>query len=279
MVNLRATRVKELANLLLKYMDAVYIVLWGTSWVSLFCLFWGMPVNSYKLIYWCLGIGALTTGAVLFPVFGMGSMITIPYSDLCQGLPKSGADTSVFLSTFSPSGDVQDVEPGTVALMQDCLTKVDGTLWNIVQLDGPLIKRSLRRFDLSTKYAIPAAFEKTLNTDVRDLTFAFTNHFDSIARTTSDNKIFGYDSMPSAAQPPQLHRALPASLRPTPHLHRLPPPRAAGTGEAGEILFQNGGVIEGSSSDALGSIINNILASAMKERQARPAPPRPFHPP
>jgi hypothetical protein len=46
---------------------------------------------------------------------------------------------------------LQDVDPSTVALMQDCLTRVDGRLWSIVQMDLGLIKEDLKRFDLSRR--------------------------------------------------------------------------------------------------------------------------------
>jgi hypothetical protein len=38
-------------------------------------------------------------------------------------------------------------------------------------------------------------------------------------------------------------------------------------GASGELVFQNGGVLEGSGSDAMANIINNILASNMNEQQ------------
>ena len=57
-----------------------------------------------------------------------------------------------------------------------------------------LINR-LQRYDLSKKIN-PSFFEKALNTDKRDLTMGFTNHYEEMSTMSENKKIYGYDSMP-----------------------------------------------------------------------------------
>ena len=103
-------------------------------------------------------------------------MAVIPMSDFCNGIPITGSDTSSFLKTFSPSGDIMDVNRSIVSILTDCFTKPDGTLWNVVDLDRPAIVNRLQKYDLSKKIN-PKFFDVALNTKRRDLTAPFTNHY------------------------------------------------------------------------------------------------------
>jgi len=73
------------------------------------------------------------------------------------------------------------------------------SLWGPHTVYRPLLINRLQRYDLSKKID-PAFFERGLNTERRDLTTPFTNHYDALSRMTSDNKIYGYDSMPYATR-------------------------------------------------------------------------------
>ena len=120
----------------------------------------------------------LACGTVLFPIVGIGAMAVIPMSDFCNGIPITGSDTSTFLKTFTTTGDIMEVNRSVMSIMTDCFTKPDGVLWNVVDLDRPLLLNRLQRYDLSKKID-PRLFELALNTEKRDLTSTCKTSFNS----------------------------------------------------------------------------------------------------
>ena len=74
-------------------------------------------------------------------------------------------------------------------------TRIEGRC----EIPRPMLINRLQRYDLSKKID-PRFFELGLNTEKRDLTTPYTNHYDALSRMTSDNKIYGYDSMPYATR-------------------------------------------------------------------------------
>ncbi len=42
---------------------------------------------------------------------------------------RAGGDSTSFLQTFSPDGDVRNVNVSTVRVMQDCLSTKTGYVW------------------------------------------------------------------------------------------------------------------------------------------------------
>ena len=114
-------------------------------------------------------LGCVASITAFFPIVGLGAAAVIPMSDFCSGIPLTGEDTSTFLKTFHVSGDIMDVNRSLVSIYTDCLTKPDGLLWNVVDLDKSMIMKRLMRYDLS-KQVNPAVFQYALNTEKRDMT-------------------------------------------------------------------------------------------------------------
>ena len=135
------------------------------------------PLTAHGLLrmYRAFFLGVISSGMVLFPIVGIGAMAVIPMSDFCNGIPLTGADTSTFLTTFTTTGDIMEVNRSIMSIMTDCFTKPDGVLWNVVDLDRPRLLERLQRYDLSKKIN-PLFFELALNTDKRDLTCNLCTH-------------------------------------------------------------------------------------------------------
>ena len=268
-VNVGFAGIKFALRAITNFMPLLYAWTWGTSWLAVLMVLYGVIRDKYRWLYGAYLLGAVAISTVLFPIVGLGSMAVIPMSDFCNGIPVTGGDTSVFLKTFSTEGDIMEVNRTIVSILTDCFTKKDGVLWNVVDLDRSMLKNRLLRYDLSKKVNTKS-FEEALNTEKRDLTASFTNHFDSISRMTSDNKVYGklseiefavrnrhtdvlfigkgYDSQPISARP--------ASLG----FQAMHPGKNVWD-------FQRGGVIDGSGTNAMTNQINTILSSAMSEDQ------------
>ena len=268
-VNVGFAGIKFALRAITNFMPLLYAWTWGTSWLAVLMVLYGVIRDKYRWLYGAYLLGAVAISTVLFPIVGLGSMAVIPMSDFCNGIPVTGGDTSVFLKTFSTEGDIMEVNRTVVSILTDCFTKKDGVLWNVVDLDRSMLKNRLLRYDLSKKVNTKS-FEEALNTEKRDLTASFTNHFDSISRMTSDNKVYGklseiefavrsrhtdvlfigkgYDSQPDSARP--------ASLG----FQAMHPGKNVWD-------FQRGGVIDGSGTNAMTNQINTILSSAMSEDQ------------
>ena len=168
--------IKFALRLVVQIMPGLTIFIWGSSWAAVLIVWIGIALDRYRFLFGAFFVGFLATAFVFFPVAGLGSMAVIPMSDFCNGIPITGSDTSSFLKTFSPSGDIMDVNRSIVSILTDCFTKPDGTLWNVVDLDRPAIVNRLQKYDLSKKIN-PKFFDVALNTKRRDLTAPFTNHY------------------------------------------------------------------------------------------------------
>jgi hypothetical protein len=217
-----------------KLIDAVQFALWGVSWMALGFIALGILRSSFKYMIYGYIIGSIACVFFLFPFFGFGALVVLPFGDACSGIPRTGGDTSSFLSTFSETGSLRDVNVSTVRLVQDCLTTMDGNVWNVAGMDSNVVMRGLSRFDISERVKDSDVLT-TLNTDDNDLTLAFSNNKDAIERLTADNKVYGYDTQPS------------------------------GVDFQGYTTFQNGGVIDGSSFYSLVNVVNTQLVSTYTE--------------
>jgi hypothetical protein len=62
-------------------------------------------------------------------------------------------------------------------------------------MDRRMVQAALQRYDIQNAVT-QSQIAVALSTNERDLSQAFNDQFDSMSRMTSDNKGFGYDSMP-----------------------------------------------------------------------------------
>jgi len=242
-VNEGLTSFKASMDLVLRFMAAIHIWMWGTSWLALFLLLTALIRTSYRYLNCVYVFGVVICSFVMFPIVGFGAFGVIPFDDFCQGIPRTGADTSAFLGTFAESGDVMDVNASFISVLQDCLTRPDGYIWSIASINPAILVDGLARFDLKQR-ADPQNL-KALNTNTRDLTKPFTNHIDPMTRMTADNKIYGFDTMP----------LVPSSA------YEGPTP----------IRWQVGGVINSINGQPLLATLNTILATTYRERQVMEA--------
>jgi len=219
----------------LSAMAGVQFLLWGLTVLAVAFISLGQLISSYKCLFYGYFVGTVACVVILFPFFTFGSLLVLPFGDACAGIPRTGGDTSSFLSTFSPTGDLRDVNVSTVRMVQDCLASESGNVWNVAGMDRNVVFDSLFRYDIADKVQ-ESDILTTLNTDENDLTLAFSNHKDSMERLTADNKIFGYDSQPNEVD------------------------------DQGYTTFLNGGVIDGSRFEALVNIVNIELVSTYTER-------------
>lgn len=217
-----------------KLIDAVQFALWGVSWMALGLIALGILTSNFKYMIYGYFVASFACVLFLFPFFGFGALVVLPFGDACNGIPRTGGDASSFLSTFSETGNLRDVNLSTVRLVQDCLTTFNGNVWNVAGMDSNVVMRGLGRFDISLKVT-ETDLLTTLNTDDNDLTLAFSNNKDAMERLTADNKIYGYDTQPT------------------------------GIDFQGYTTFQNGGVIDGSSFYSLVNVVNTQLVSTYSE--------------
>lgn len=217
-----------------KLIDGVQFFLWGMTWFAEGIIFIGIIRGSFKLLLWGYIVGTIACVFILFPAFGFGALVVLPFGDACSGIPRTGGDTSSFLSTFSQTGNLRDVNISTVRMIQDCLATTGGNVWNVAGMDRNVVFRGLKRFDIAGRVSA-ADVATTLNTDDNDLTLAFSNNKDAMERLTADNKIYGYDSAPTGVDP------------------------------LGYTTFAVGGVIDGSTFDTLVNIVNVELVSTYTE--------------
>ena len=75
----------------------------------------------------CAGLGYLlgvVSAILFFALFGVFSAVAVPAGDVCGGMPRTGDPLQVqssWLSTFSPNGQLSDLDPRLVSVYMDCL--------------------------------------------------------------------------------------------------------------------------------------------------------------
>lgn len=125
---------------------------------------------------YCLGVVIVI---IFFVLFGVSSLIVLPFSDLCEGMPVTNEDPQSWLLTFSSTSPsptapllgrfallqtplslttrsadrITDVDPLLAGLYTDCLvlTNTDGSLWSVAGQARSNLSAKLEPYDVQPR--------------------------------------------------------------------------------------------------------------------------------
>lgn len=122
---------------------------WALAWISMIIALVAFLCAS-AIFWWtsyCLGVLIVV---VFFILFGVSSLIVLPFSDICTGMPVTNEDPSSWLLTFSTTNRIADVDPLLAALYTDCLvlTNPTGTLWSVAGLNEQNLTDKMDPYDV-----------------------------------------------------------------------------------------------------------------------------------
>ncbi|EKX41008.1 hypothetical protein GUITHDRAFT_113015 [Guillardia theta CCMP2712] len=89
---------------------------------------------SRSSLWWTAYTCGWISNFVFFVLFGVSSLIVMPFGDICQGLPLTTQDPVPWLVTFTQDLNPTEINPVLLRLNQDCLVRSNpnGQLWEVV---------------------------------------------------------------------------------------------------------------------------------------------------
>ncbi|KAJ1469254.1 hypothetical protein T484DRAFT_2183516 [Baffinella frigidus] len=128
------------------------LVMWGLSWVGVVLGLLGL-ITARGCCWWTSFFIGILCMLIFWILFGVTSIIVLPFGDLCDGMPSSGEDATAWLLTFaSTSGAIATVDPTLRALYKDCLVQspgFSGNLWSVVGMNESTVKSRFASFNVS----------------------------------------------------------------------------------------------------------------------------------
>mmetsp|Transcript_28420 Transcript_28420/g.59426 ORF Transcript_28420/g.59426 Transcript_28420/m.59426 type:complete len:770 (-) Transcript_28420:232-2541(-) len=121
---------------------------WALAIISVSCALFGLLL-SISCCWWtsyCLGV---VNVIVFFVLFGAFALISLPFGDLCSGIPKTGDSITIqqtWLLTFSAQGRLSDLKPDYIGIYTGCLipTPPAGNLFRVSGRDKNNITGALK---------------------------------------------------------------------------------------------------------------------------------------
>eukprot|EP00293_Proteomonas_sulcata_P018454 CAMPEP_0184290276 /NCGR_PEP_ID=MMETSP1049-20130417/2590_1 /TAXON_ID=77928 /ORGANISM="Proteomonas sulcata, Strain CCMP704" /LENGTH=497 /DNA_ID=CAMNT_0026597403 /DNA_START=75 /DNA_END=1569 /DNA_ORIENTATION=- len=168
------------------------VSVWAFAWIGAIFALLGL-ISARNICWWisyCMGVVIVI---LFFVLFGVSSLIVLPFGDICDGMPLTGESPTSWLLTFSTSQRIEDVDPVLSGLYTDCLvlTNKDGKLWSVAGLTREALTAKFSDFNVSG--LIPESTVQR-NLDVEANTVAFTNNYNSFMSFSADNTSLGYDT-------------------------------------------------------------------------------------
>ena len=153
----------------------VFVQLWGLGWAGLVFGCIGLITNK-NCCWWTSFFMFCLCMFIFWLLFGISSIIVLPFGDLCDGLPRTGEDATAWLLTFATtSGAIDTVNSELRNLYKDCLVQspgYSGNLWSVVGVSEASVREQFASFNVTAM--IPSDKIAT-NLDTTSNTLAFSN--------------------------------------------------------------------------------------------------------
>eukprot|EP00960_Hanusia_phi_P039509 753919-Hanusia_phi.AAC.1 len=110
-------------------------------------------VMSRTSLWWTSYACGWVSNFLFFVLFGVSSLVVIPFGDICSGLPLTSQDPLPWLVTFTKDLNAQELNPILLRLNQDCLVRSNptGQLWQVVGYSRQSMLEAFAPFNFTTR--------------------------------------------------------------------------------------------------------------------------------
>eukprot|EP00286_Rhodomonas_abbreviata_P020679 CAMPEP_0181314928 /NCGR_PEP_ID=MMETSP1101-20121128/15088_1 /TAXON_ID=46948 /ORGANISM="Rhodomonas abbreviata, Strain Caron Lab Isolate" /LENGTH=438 /DNA_ID=CAMNT_0023422071 /DNA_START=758 /DNA_END=2070 /DNA_ORIENTATION=+ len=164
---------------------------WAIAWVALLLALLALIFASACCWWMAYALGVIVV-VVHLVLFGVSSLVVLPFGDICVGMPVTGEDPNAWLLTFSTTNRIADVDAALVGLYTDCLvlSAPDGALWTVVGMDRANLSAAFSPLLVSNRIS-PNTIAATL--DAPAYTAQFTEGAATMERLQVEEAAWGLD--------------------------------------------------------------------------------------